>query len=100
MNEVVNAVLALDTDTSVRAIIITGRGKAFAAGADIKEMASLDEKQVETLPACTTQLWKSGNISHGLWGLMHQLTGFVAHNCSHWVTWDHCNSSGPGLSDI
>eukprot|EP00775_Hariotina_reticulata_P008548 gene8548-8731_t len=45
MNEVVDAVLALDSDASVRAIIITGRGKAFAAGADIKEMASLDEKQ-------------------------------------------------------
>lgn len=36
--EVVAAFQALDADTEVGAIIITGEGKAFAAGADIKEM--------------------------------------------------------------
>lgn len=51
MHELVDAVLALDADRAVRAIIITGRGKAFAAGADIREMADLDEQQVDS---CTT----------------------------------------------
>lgn len=37
--EVVAAFTDLGRDTSVGAIVITGEGKAFAAGADIKEMA-------------------------------------------------------------
>eukprot|EP01101_Sappina_pedata_P004219 TRINITY_DN1755_c0_g1_i1.p1 TRINITY_DN1755_c0_g1~~TRINITY_DN1755_c0_g1_i1.p1 ORF type:complete len:320 (+),score=167.59 TRINITY_DN1755_c0_g1_i1:49-1008(+) len=39
--ELVHAVQTFDKDPSVGAIIITGAGKAFAAGADIKEMAEL-----------------------------------------------------------
>ena len=31
-------------DNSLRALVITGEGKAFAAGADISEMADMDEK--------------------------------------------------------
>lgn len=46
MHELVDTVQQLDGDSSVRSIIITGKGKAFAAGADIKEMASLDQQQV------------------------------------------------------
>src|ERR1700758_262 len=41
MNEVTTAAAEFDGDTGVGAIIVTGSGKAFAAGADIKEMASL-----------------------------------------------------------
>jgi enoyl-CoA hydratase/carnithine racemase len=51
MHELVDAVMALDADSSVRAIIITGRGKAFAAGADIREMAGLDQAQVQATAA-------------------------------------------------
>ncbi|WP_426989479.1 enoyl-CoA hydratase [Pseudarthrobacter sp. Y6] len=40
LDELVAAVSALDTDPEVGAVVITGSGKAFAAGADIKEMAS------------------------------------------------------------
>lgn len=47
MDELVNALETLDTDDGVRAIIITGNEKAFAAGADIKEMA--DASAVEML---------------------------------------------------
>ncbi|KAF6261538.1 cyclohex-1-ene-1-carboxyl-CoA hydratase [Scenedesmus sp. NREL 46B-D3] len=47
MHELVDAVMQLDADSSVRAIIITGRGKAFAAGADIREMVGLDHAQAE-----------------------------------------------------
>lgn len=39
MQELVDALETLDKDNDVRCIIITGNEKAFAAGADIKEMA-------------------------------------------------------------
>src|SRR5512142_1848368 len=41
MNEVTAAAAELDDDAGVGAIIVTGSAKAFAAGADIKEMAAL-----------------------------------------------------------
>lgn len=41
MNEVTTAAAELDDDPGVGAIIVTGSAKAFAAGADIKEMAAL-----------------------------------------------------------
>ncbi|ORA36988.1 enoyl-CoA hydratase [Mycobacterium aquaticum] len=41
MNEVTTAAAELDNDPGVGAIIVTGNDKAFAAGADIKEMAEL-----------------------------------------------------------
>ena len=40
MNEIVAAVSGMDADPAVGAVVITGSEKAFAAGADIKEMAS------------------------------------------------------------
>src|SRR3989338_7625975 len=39
MTELVDALEALDKDDDVRCIVLTGNDKAFAAGADIKEMA-------------------------------------------------------------
>ncbi len=39
MRELVDALEAADADDAVRAIVITGDAKAFAAGADIREMA-------------------------------------------------------------
>ncbi len=47
MEEVVDALESLDKDDNVRCIILTGNEKAFAAGADIKEMA--DASAVEML---------------------------------------------------
>ncbi|WP_018598835.1 enoyl-CoA hydratase [Mycobacterium sp. 155] len=41
MNEVTTAAAELDNDPGIGAIIVTGNEKAFAAGADIKEMAEL-----------------------------------------------------------
>lgn len=38
MSEVVDAVKTFDEDEGIKAIVITGNDKAFAAGADIKEM--------------------------------------------------------------
>ena len=40
MTDVVTAATELDTDTSIGAIVLTGSARAFAAGADIKEMSS------------------------------------------------------------
>lgn len=42
LDELVGAVSAMDTDPGIGAVVITGSGKAFAAGADIKEMQSKD----------------------------------------------------------
>ena len=39
MSELATALQAMDTDEAVRCIVITGSEKAFAAGADIREMA-------------------------------------------------------------
>ena len=47
MEELVNALEAFDKEDDVRALIITGNEKAFAAGADIKEMS--DASAVEML---------------------------------------------------
>ncbi|MCQ1949538.1 enoyl-CoA hydratase [Arthrobacter sp. zg-Y859] len=40
MDELVRAVSAMDADPAIGAVVLTGSGKAFAAGADIKEMQS------------------------------------------------------------
>ena len=39
MGEVINALEQFDTDSAVGCLIVTGNERAFAAGADIKEMA-------------------------------------------------------------
>jgi enoyl-CoA hydratase len=40
LDELADALTAFDNDDTIRAIILTGNERAFAAGADIKEMAS------------------------------------------------------------
>src|ERR1700760_3326802 len=46
MDEVTTAAAEFDDDPGIGAIIITGSEKAFAAGADIKEMSSLSFSDV------------------------------------------------------
>jgi enoyl-CoA hydratase len=46
MTEVVDAATALDSDAGIGAIVITGSERAFAAGADITEMASMSYREV------------------------------------------------------
>lgn len=48
MNELVDALETLDRDDAVRCIVITGSGRAFAAGADITEMAKATAVQMLT----------------------------------------------------
>ncbi len=46
LDELVAAVTAMDSDPEVGAVVLTGSAKAFAAGADIKEMQSQDYMQM------------------------------------------------------
>ena len=46
MNEVVGAANAFDADRGIGCIVITGSAKAFAAGADIKEMAEREATEM------------------------------------------------------
>ena len=48
MDALVKALLAHDADPTIRAIVITGSDKAFAAGVDIKGMATLDFESAYT----------------------------------------------------
>ena len=46
MNELTDALNAFEKDDAIGAMVLTGSERAFAAGADIKEMAGLDRKSV------------------------------------------------------
>jgi len=47
LEELLDRCERLGADTSVRAVVLTGEGRAFAAGADIAEMRGLDAQQAE-----------------------------------------------------
>ncbi|MCI0420442.1 MAG: enoyl-CoA hydratase-related protein [Acidobacteria bacterium] len=55
MQELVDALQHLDQDEKIRCLILTGDEKAFAAGADIREMA--DAGPIEMLQRNTIPLW-------------------------------------------
>jgi len=55
MNELRDALQALDKDEAVRVIVITGNEKAFAAGADIKQM--VDKSPVDMLKEDQFSTW-------------------------------------------
>lgn len=56
LDDVVAAVSAMDADPEVGAVVITGSAKAFAAGADIKEMA--DKSYLEMYAADWFRAWE------------------------------------------
>jgi len=47
LEELLDCCERIGADTSVRAVVLTGEGRAFAAGADIAEMRGLDAQQAE-----------------------------------------------------
>ncbi|WNF24595.1 enoyl-CoA hydratase-related protein [Mesobacillus jeotgali] len=49
VSEVLSAMEAYDNDPSVKVIVLAGKGRAFAAGADIDEMMDADAISMETL---------------------------------------------------
>jgi enoyl-CoA hydratase len=55
MRELVDALHVLDSEESVRCIVVTGDDRAFAAGADIREMSSASA--VEMFTRDTISLW-------------------------------------------
>ncbi|GAB3570164.1 enoyl-CoA hydratase [Arthrobacter alkaliphilus] len=57
MNEIVAAVSDMDADPAVGAVVIAGSEKAFAAGADIKEMAS--KEYMEMYAADWFRAWEN-----------------------------------------
>lgn len=44
MDEFYNALIAIKKDTTIQAVLITGEGKAFCAGADIKQLVALNSQ--------------------------------------------------------
>jgi len=48
LNEVMDALAAFDKDDAIGAMVITGNEKAFAAGADIKEMANKSPQEMQS----------------------------------------------------
>jgi enoyl-CoA hydratase len=47
LEELLDCCVRVDADTSVRAVVLAGEGRAFVAGADIAEMRALDAQQAE-----------------------------------------------------
>lgn len=57
MTELTHAISSFATDDSVRAVVLTGNDKAFAAGADIKEMVTASS--AEMLTKGYLEMWDS-----------------------------------------
>ena len=57
MNELVGALEELDTDPEIRCIVLAGNERAFAAGADIEEMA--DASAMDMLAQRRVEQWDS-----------------------------------------
>jgi enoyl-CoA hydratase len=47
MGELIEAIDALEKEEGIRAVVITGNGKSFISGADIKEMAHMSPQEAE-----------------------------------------------------
>jgi enoyl-CoA hydratase len=57
LQEITQILQLVQTDASVRVVVIAGAEKFFAAGADLKEMSSLNA--IDTLQDMRPQLWKN-----------------------------------------
>jgi enoyl-CoA hydratase len=73
MLELTEALECFDSDNSVRVIIITGNDRAFAAGADIKEM--LDENTISILLTDNLAIW--GKIRNIKKPIIAAVSGFA-----------------------
>ncbi|MEB3197191.1 MAG: enoyl-CoA hydratase-related protein [Candidatus Sericytochromatia bacterium] len=62
MRELIGALLAFDADSEVGAVVLTGDARAFAAGADIKEMAG--QGPIDMLLDSGLALWDAVRAIH------------------------------------
>ena len=58
IRELSQALDQIDADDSVRAVVVTGSGKAFVAGADISYMSALTPEQARSFARDTTGLYR------------------------------------------
>ena len=74
MGELVSALKTMDADADVKAVVLTGSDRAFAAGADIKEMKDKNYAEVrsENLPPNTHTTPLSLSLEIGSRGLLTQ----------------------------
>ena len=63
LNELINVFQELGEDENIKVIILSGEGKAFVAGADIKEMINMSP----------TEARKFSETGHNLMGIMEKL---------------------------
>ena len=78
LEELVAAIAGLDADPAIRAIVIRGEGKAFAAGADIDELAR------------TTGLELLTSRRAGLWDAMQRRSTPMIAACHGWALGAGC----------
>jgi enoyl-CoA hydratase len=64
VQELSHAVDDLEKDTSVKVVILTGEGKAFIAGADIKQMKEMTSLQAKTFSEAGHMLLQKIEASH------------------------------------
>ena len=76
-NEVNAALGEAAEDSSVGAVVLTGEGKAFSAGIDLKELAALTDEQPGGLPGEASSSEITGNAEAGdSWKLLDALQHF------------------------
>lgn len=59
MNEIILAFTEMNNDSEIKVVIITGSGRAFMAGADIKEYASQTDKEFLDFQQCGIKLYQA-----------------------------------------
>ena len=62
MDEIVGVFHEMNEDDSVRVVLVTGEGRAFMAGADIKEYAAQTDEQFDAFQKKGWSLYKEAEI--------------------------------------
>jgi enoyl-CoA hydratase/carnithine racemase len=75
MNEIIEGIEVINTNDDIYVAVITGEGRAFMAGADIKEYADQTPEQFKSFQDCGIQLYKS--IEHAPKPWIAAVNGFA-----------------------
>ena len=57
--ELMAAAIHCEDDASIRAVLITGKGKMFSAGGDLKSIAALRDSRRHFQPVARARCWKA-----------------------------------------